>query len=683
MPEIGSPFVVAAEFRQWLVDNSEELSEFRELEPDADKRLVKLRAMQARMFDAGWAGVGWPEEYGGRGGTILHRAVLYEELASAGFPPRFVYEHLEVLFPALVRYGNPEVMAELLPRMLSGQEVWSQGFSEPGAGSDFASLRTRATKDGETWVIDGHKIWTSWSRWAKRCLVIARTGSPESRHHGLSAFIVDLESPGVTVATINQANGSPELAEVFFDGVRVDEQALVGDLDGGWTVAMYLLSCERGSYAWQRNATLQARLAEFASRATEPTDIERLGQSAADLFAMRVRSWSTMRELAADGAPGPQSAVNKAFLADSEQYLFDTAERIDPAGFMWSHTARDEVLLEELLFAHAITIYGGTRQIQNVTVFRQLVSGHTSSPTDDYLDAALAAVDDAAGPARGLETLGYRDVLADLDDTDNLRAVCAVFEAIGRRASGGPGLAQLLQAVLGEATTLALNTAPADGGRTHVTVDAAAAHDEIVVETADGWATVAGSTVSWDSDVHYLVADRLRTGVVDLAGATAVDSAAPRRATTLARLALAHEVLGAADAMFDVAVEYAGQREQFGATLDSFQAVQFMLAESHIARTALREVCEATRNSLTDDAATLTKVLAGRLGRRVGRETLQSLGAIGFTEEHPHHNWFHRVMTIDALAGRSPALAREMGARLAAGDIPFGLTLAQLPEATD
>jgi alkylation response protein AidB-like acyl-CoA dehydrogenase len=682
MPEIGSPLAVAVEFRQWLADHAGELAEFRNLLPDADERVDNLRALQARLYDAGWAGVGWPEEYGGRGGTILHRAAMYEELANAGYPPRFVYEHFEVLFPSLVRYGRPELMAELLPRMLRGEETWSQGFSEPGAGSDFAALRTRATQDGDRWIIDGHKIWTSWSRWAKRCLVVARTGTTESRHRELSAFIVDLEAPGVTVGTINQSNGSPELAEVFFDGVEVDANALVGEINGGWSVAMYLLSCERGSFAWQRNATLFARLAEFAALASESSDIERLGNSAADVFAMRVRSWSTMRELAADGAPGPQSAVNKAFLADTEQYLYDTADRIDPAGHMWSHDDRSEVLQEELLFAHAISIYGGTRQIQNVTVYRQLVAGHTTTPTDDYLDAALAAIDDSAGPEHGLQTLGYADVLSDLGDADNLRAVCAVFEAAGRRAIATPALSQLLESVLGSGTTMALNSGLTDGGQSTVTVAAAAADaSAILIEREGHWVRVASNAVEWDDDVRYLVKDRLRTGSVDLSDAIPVDSAGPHRATMLARLVLSHEVLGAVDAMFDVAAEYSGQREQFGATLNTFQAVQFMLAESHIARTALREVCEATRSCVNDDAATLTKLLAGRLGRRVGRETLQSLGAIGFTEEHPHHSWFHLVLTIDALAGRSHTLARELGARAVVGDLPVGLELADLPEA--
>ncbi|MDH3705045.1 MAG: acyl-CoA dehydrogenase family protein [Acidimicrobiia bacterium] len=682
MVDIGSPVAVAADFREWLAANADELAPLRELQLDTDVRVDNLRQLQARLFDAGWAGVGWPEQYGGRGGTILHRAALYEELAQSGYPPRFVYEHLEVLFPSLVRFGHPDLMARLLPRMLRGEETWSQGFSEPGAGSDFAALRTRATQHGDRWIIDGHKIWTSWSRWAKRCLVVARTGTLESRHRELSAFIVDLEAPGVTVNDINQSNGSPELAEVFFDAVEVEADALVGEVNGGWAVAMYLLSCERGSFAWQRNTTLYKRLAEFAAGASEASDIERLGESAADLFAMKVRSWSTMRELAADGAPGPQSAVNKAFLADTEQYLYDTAERMHPTGYMWTTASRDEVLQEELLFSHAISIYGGTRQIQKITVFRQLVAGHTGSPTDDYLDATLAAVNDPTGPRQGLDALGYDHVLTDLDDADNRRAMCAVFEAAGRSAVTTPALGRLVGAVLGDGATLALSATPLGDGSLSVLADGSATDaDAVVVRTAEGWQRIAADAVDWESGVHFLTPDRFAVGRVDLGEAEAVEGTGPQRAAMFGRLALAWEILGACDAMFDVAVEHAAQREQFGSTLDTFQAVQFMLADSHIARTALREVCVATRGCPADDAAVLTKLLAGRMGRRVGRETLQVLGAIGFTDEHPHHAWFHRVLTLDAVLGRPAALAREVGQRLVAGDVPVGLRVDQLPGA--
>ena len=676
----ASPAAEAAAFRRWLVDNGDELAELRVLHVDADDRVEVLRKLQKTLHRAGWATLGWPVEVGGRGGNILHRAAIYEELANAGYPPRFVFEHLEVLLPSLVRFGQPDLMAELLPAMLSGEETWSQGFSEPGAGSDLASLRTRAVRDGAHWVINGHKIWTSWSKWAKWCLLIARTGTPESRHRGLSMFVVDLESSGVTVVPINQSNGSPELAEVFFDEVTVPANALVGEVDRGWGVAMYLLSCERGSFAWQRTTYVAQRLVELASAVSEPADIERLGNSVADVFAMRARSWSTMVELAADGEPGPQSAVNKAMLGDAEQYLFQTADRAHPAGYMWAPTAREEVLQEELLFSHAISIYGGTRQIQNITIFRQLVAGQSSTPADEYLEAALAAMADPAGADAGLDTLGFAEVVADLGDADNRRAVSAVFQAAGRSGERTRALATLLSSVLGDEATLALATEDLGGGSIRVIVDAVATDaSTLVLDTVDGWASVDASAISWSDDVTFLSEGYLRAGIVDLASAPRFDGAAAERAVALGRWALACETLGAVDAMFDAAAQHTADREQFGAALNSFQAVQFMLAEAHIARTALREVCDATARTLDGPATTLVKLIAGRAGRRVGKETMQALGAIGFTDEHPHHRWYHRALTIDAILGRSVDLARQVGAELVdTGILPVGVETADL-----
>lgn len=681
--EVGTPTGEAETFRQWLADHHDELAHLRVLHVDADERVKVLKELQARLYDAGWARLGWPSEISGRGGNILHRAAVYEELASAGYPPRFVFEHLEVLLPSLARFGSPDLMAGLLPRLLSGEELWSQGFSEPGAGSDLASLRTRATRDGDNWIISGHKIWTSWSKWARRCLVLARTGEAESRHRGLSVFVVDLQAPGVIVVPIDQSNGSPELAEVFFDNVTVDPNALVGEVDGGWTVAMYLLSCERGSFAWQRNTFLTQRLAELAETATGPTDIERLGNSVADVFAMRVRSWSTMLELAADGSPGPQSAVNKALLGDAEQYLFQTADRIHPGGFMWAHTLREEVLQEELLFSHATSIYGGTRQIQNITVYRQLVAGHTRTDTDEYVEAAMAAMLDPAGAEAGLDALGFDEVVADLDDSDNRRAIAAVFEAAGRTAQPTTALARLLESLLGAGTTLAIAAERLTDTSVRVVVDPnETPSSRIVVATPSGWVSVLSSDVTWNDETQFLAPTNMVVGVVDIAGAVPFDAVVAERAQDVGRWALSCEVLGAVDAMFDVAAGHAADREQFGSTLNSFQAVQFMLAESHIARTALREACTATGRTLSGDAAMMTKLLAGRVGRRVGAETLQVLGAIGFTQEHPHHGWFHRVLTIDAVLGRSPVLARELGSRLVrTGQTPLGVELSELPGA--
>ena len=351
---------------------------------------------------------------------------------------------------------------------------------------------------------------------------------------------------------------------------------------------------------------------------------------------------------------------------------------------MWAQNLREEVLQEELLFSHAASIYGGTRQIQNITVYRQLVAGHTRTETDEYVETAMAAMLDPAGAEAGLDTLGFDEVVGDLGDTDNRRAIAAVFEAAGRTAQPTTGLARLLESLLGGDTTLAVATEHLADAEVRLVVDVnQTTAPRIVLATPRGWVSVLSSDVTWNEATQFLAPGNMVTGVVDISEAPSFDAAVADRAEAVGRWALACEALGAVDAMFDAAVNHAAEREQFGATLNSFQAVQFMLAESHIARTALREACSATGRTLNGDAAMITKLLAGRIGRRVGAETLQVLGAIGFTQEHPHHGWFHRVLTIDALLGRSAALARELGTRLVrTGKVPLGVDLSELPGAS-
>ena len=206
----------SAAFEAWLSTECATLPAVCEPIVDYGQRVEAMRAFMAELFEAGWARYGWPVALGGLGGTIAHRAVMWEVAARFGVQGMALFEHLEILAPTLAVHGPSELIADLLPRFLSGRELWAQGFSEPNAGSDLANLRTTAVLDGDSYRITGQKIWTSWARYATWCLVLARTGEPGSAHRGLSAFIVDLRSPGVDVRAIEQANGTDELAEVFF-----------------------------------------------------------------------------------------------------------------------------------------------------------------------------------------------------------------------------------------------------------------------------------------------------------------------------------------------------------------------------------------------------------------------------------------------------------------------------------
>ena len=192
-------------FMAWLAQRSDELAPFREpLPEDYERRSELVRSLQRVLFDAGWARYGWPVEVGGLGGSVLHRAAMIEALARTGYPPRLLLEHLEILPPALIKYADPGLLERLLLPTLRGDILWCQGFSEPSAGSDLASLKTRAVAENGGFRIDGHKIWTSWAKFADYCLVLARTGTTEDRHRGISAFVVDLKHSQCSVQQPDQ-----------------------------------------------------------------------------------------------------------------------------------------------------------------------------------------------------------------------------------------------------------------------------------------------------------------------------------------------------------------------------------------------------------------------------------------------------------------------------------------------
>jgi alkylation response protein AidB-like acyl-CoA dehydrogenase len=246
------------QFRRWLSDAKPDLPPSPPHGSSFGERLTAVCALQGHLYEAGWARLGWPEHLGGLGGDARHRAVLYDELASAGFTSRCALEHLEILAPAVVAHWDPASSRKVLPGLMRGSELWCQGFSEPDAGSDLISLRTTATKDGDDYLIQGRKMWTSWASYAQRCVVLARTGDAAERHRGLSVFFVDLETDGIEVRALSQANGVDELAEVTFDEVRIPRDRLVGREGGGWQIALDVLACERSTFALfreQRGAT--------------------------------------------------------------------------------------------------------------------------------------------------------------------------------------------------------------------------------------------------------------------------------------------------------------------------------------------------------------------------------------------------------------------------------------------
>ena len=360
------------ELEEWLATSPESLQAACRPEPDFERRVEIMRTLMADLYDAGWARVGWPVELGGEGGTIRHRAVMWEALARHGVQGMALFEHLEVLAPTLAALGPTDLVAELLPEFLSGRQLWAQGFSEPDAGSDLASLRTTAVLDGDEYVIDGAKIWTSWARYGTWCLLLARTGDAASRHRGLTAFIVDLRAPGVDVRAIVQANGTDELAEVHFDGVRVPADRIVGELDGGWTVAMHILSHERGTFAWFRHCFQYQQLLDTARRSSGRDD-SGLGNAFLDLCSATAAGAEGIAAHSTGTTLGPRAAFNKLLLCEAERSVHDWVLDEDPDLAIGVQTPEVAVRRQEYLFSRIVTVYGGSQQMQLDTIAKQVL----------------------------------------------------------------------------------------------------------------------------------------------------------------------------------------------------------------------------------------------------------------------------------------------------------------------
>src|SRR5215813_7891792 len=236
------------ELRTWLAANMHRpwREELRDPAATEDSLVELRRAWQRKLYQAGYLGMDWPPEWGGRGATEVEKSIFEAELARADAPPILNILGIGLLGPALIHHGSEAQRRRFIPPMLSGEEIWCQGFSEPGAGSDLASLRTSAVLDGDHFVLNGQKIWTTFGPWADWIFVLARTDS-QDRYGGISFLLVKLDTPGITVRRLRQITGESEFGEVFFEDARVPRENLVGQIGEGWRIAMTVLAFERGA----------------------------------------------------------------------------------------------------------------------------------------------------------------------------------------------------------------------------------------------------------------------------------------------------------------------------------------------------------------------------------------------------------------------------------------------------
>jgi alkylation response protein AidB-like acyl-CoA dehydrogenase len=326
-----------------------------------DDRMTLLREWQASCYEAGFVGRAWPSEFGGRGRPPVEQIIVDQELAAVGAPEFVNVVGLDVLGPSLLRFGSDEQRRRYIPSILSAEEIWCQGFSEPDAGSDLASLRTRAVDEDDHFVLTGSKTWVSWGQYARWCGVLARTEDEGPRHKGISMLIVDMRSAGVEVRPMTQITGHAEFCELFLDDVIVPKKNLLSKRGDGWKIAMHTLGHERGTAALPRQVKLRTWLdravqdAAAQGRLDDPLVQVELARALIGVEVLRHHAYRTVGEFLNGGAVGPDSSSVKLLMAEAEQRLAASAfELLDP----------DEFWTETYLYSRAASVYGGTRQIQ-------------------------------------------------------------------------------------------------------------------------------------------------------------------------------------------------------------------------------------------------------------------------------------------------------------------------------
>ena len=357
-----------AQVRDWLAENL--VGDYAALKglggPGREHEAFEERlAWNRHLAAAGLTCLGWPEEHGGRGLSVAHRVAFYEEYAKADAPDKVNHLGEELLGPTLIAYGTPEQQERFLPKILDVTELWSQGYSEPGAGSDLANVSTTAVLDGDQWILNGQKVWTSLAHWAQWCFVVARSEKGSKRHAGLSFLLVPLDQPGVEIRPIIQLTGDSEFNEVFFTDARTDADLVVGEPGDGWRVAMGLLTFERGvstlgqQIRYAREHSNLVELAKKVGAADDPLIRERLTRSWAGLRAMRSFALATMDE----ERPG-QDSVSKLLWANWHRELGEIAMDVLGVAGLTLPEGEFSEWQRLFLFSRSDTIYGGSNEVQ-------------------------------------------------------------------------------------------------------------------------------------------------------------------------------------------------------------------------------------------------------------------------------------------------------------------------------
>ena len=357
----------------WLADNlTGEFASIRGRGGPGDEHsfLQERLAWERKLAEAGWTCVSWPKEYGGRGLSLSEQVIFYEEYARAGGPGRANHVGEGLLGPTVIAFGSEDQKQRFLPGIVNGSEIWCQGYSEPNAGSDLANVQTRARLEGDEWVIDGQKVWTSWGEWADWCFVICRTDPDSQRHKGLSYLLVEMKQDGVEPRPIQQLTGTSEFCEVFFNGARTARSNVVGEPGQGWAVAMGTLAFERGvsTLGQQMQFTNELdqiiAIARHNGRADDPVMRQRIADAWIGLQIMRYNAMRTLSSTSPELSR--EATITKIYWATWHRELGKLfMDVMGPEGEIAEGFPYELSQLQRMyLFVRSDTIYAGSNQIQ-------------------------------------------------------------------------------------------------------------------------------------------------------------------------------------------------------------------------------------------------------------------------------------------------------------------------------
>lgn len=708
--------------RSWLVDNVPTGFD----PPGTPTGFAQHLGWEKQLVAAGYGAIHWPVEYGGRGAGPVEQAIFEEEYLTAGGPERVTVIGHNLFGPTLIRWGSDEQKARWLPGVLSAEVMWSQGYSEPEAGSDLAGVRTTAVLDGDSWVVNGQKIWTSYGAYADWIFALVRTNPDVAKHAGLSFLALPLDTPGVEVRPIAQLDGHAGFAEVFFTDARVPVENVIGGVDNGWAVAGTALEFERDAPAaaparYQRDLRELADIVRAVGLADDAVVRDTIGRLAVAVDAYEHHAERTLATLVAGSDLGPLSSLTKLAWSELERDLYTTGrELLGTAGELLDElpgVADAEGWRTRYWYARAATIYAGTSEIQR-NIISQRVLGLPRRPDADARDALVPPVDvrftdeqvalrDAAralfatanppqrlrelfeGKERG-DDVWHRVAAMGLpaipvpEDVDGMggdaRDTVLVLEEAGRSALPEPLADTLVAAgILADVRNEVdvedwLRRIAAGEATIGVQLDAATVHDAdrhaaILVTHDDALWLASTATATIEVLRGEDQARRPCRVTHDLAGATRLGGAdVVARAEDLAAAATAAELVGVCTHLLDEAVAYAKVRRQFATPIGAFQAVAHELADMFVvlesARGAARHAARrhAVGGPDAGRAARVAKAAANDAARRIETQTLQVFGGIGFTWEHDLHLWLKRALALQSRHGTTRTLRAALAA---------------------